>query len=72
MESKAVQTLNVADEPCSGRLDGSGKLPVLCHKKNRTPVTDDTVIRSKVIHGDGGSVEEYEGGGKRGVVEDTT
>ena len=53
----------------SGGRSGSGEVASAVPQKESHPlVTDDTVIRSKVIHGDGGSIEEYEGGGKRGVV----
>lgn len=58
-------------EPCSRGRSGSGEVASALPQEEQNPlVTDDTVIRPKVIHGNGGSIEEYAGGGKRGVVEE--
>ena len=72
-QSSTDTECSCGDEPCSGRRGGAGKLPVLCHKKNRTCLLTIRLSDLRLFKGDGGSIEEYEGGGKRGVVEkDTT
>ena len=70
-QSSTDTQCSCSDEPCSGRRGGSGEVASVMSQEEPNPlVTDDTVIRSKFIHGNGGAVEEYEGGGKRGVVKE--